>query len=467
LTVALDESGGGFTGNSPGEGQAASGSFSFRVSDRSGEGLAVALIESDRSREEDVRGTLGDVEAPPGAPGSLGIEELQALLQEAASTERGADQGYRPAILMLSFSDRPAGQGAEPGGTDAADSFLDLTLISEEGDPIGRRVELSRQEFVEQLRALYRQLARQELLQVDSAEAPARRLHNVLIGPVADTLERQRINTLLLVPDRGLQAVPYAALHDGSSHFGLRYGFSVTPSLKLTSLSPRRGQRGRVLAAGASEFKQLAPLPLVPNELAGIPGEARVDRYLNRAFTPDVLSLAADSRYERIHVATHAEFQPGGPDNARIYTGTEPVSLKEFRDLRQKRGGDPLELFALSACRTALGDGDAEMGFAGLALQAGARSAIGTLWYVQDEATSLLFLQFYRYLDAGLPKAEALRATREAMASGVIRLVGDQVLGADGTPLLSGLTKNQQRRIASGLQHPYFWAGILLLGTPW
>ena len=144
------------------------------------------------------------------------------------------------------------------------------------------------------------------------------------------------------------------------------------------------------------------------------------------------------------------------------------MSLRDFANLRQRRAGSaPLELLALSACRTALGDRDSELGFAGLALQAGARSAIGTLWYVDDVATSAFFVQLYRYLDEGLPKAEALQATRRAMASGLIRLNGDQMLGMGDRPLLSGLTTNQQRRVASGLEHPFYWAGITLMGTPW
>jgi hypothetical protein len=144
------------------------------------------------------------------------------------------------------------------------------------------------------------------------------------------------------------------------------------------------------------------------------------------------------------------------------------VSLAQFAKLRQRRSSStPLELLALSACRTALGDKDSELGFAGLALQAGARSAIGTLWYVDDVATSAFFVQFYRYLNDGLPKAEALQATRRAMAEGSLRLEADRVLGPDGSVVLKELTSSQQRRIASGLRHPFYWAGITLLGTPW
>jgi CHAT domain-containing protein len=76
-------------------------------------------------------------------------------------------------------------------------------------------------------------------------------------------------------------------------------------------------------------------------------------------------------------------------------------------------------------------------------------------------------VQFYRYLDQGLPKAEALHATRRAMQTGSIRLQDDQILGVDGTPLISELTELQQSRIAYGMRHPFFWSGIELIGTPW
>ena len=385
------------------------------------------------------------------APGSGGTAAFDAAL-------------YNPAILRIGFSEAK-GKTVNAG----ADAFLDITLIPADGEVFGFRSEVSLKRFNELLRKLYGQLASQAPLEVSDPNSPSRQLSAILIQPVAEQLKRQRITTLLISADAGLQAVPFAALHDGQSYLGEGFGLGLTPALGLTKLTvlPQKA-KPQLLSAGASEFQGLNPLPLVPQELERVSKNKGSESYLNRAFTPQMLlEKAADAQFDRVHLATHAEFLPGGPAAARLYSGIGPMSLKQLAQLRQRRGEAQFDVFTLSACRTALGDADSELGFAGLALQAGSRSAIGSLWYVDDVATSALFVQFYRYLDQGIPKAEALQLTRRSMAMGRMKLVGDQVIGSGGDVLLAGLTTAQQRRIAGGLQHPFFWAGIQLLGTPW
>ena len=380
---------------------------------------------------------------------------------------------YKPAVVHLRFSeDRPQNQTDKARGTGkdrATDAFLDITFIPLTGAVVGRRVELSKAAFADQLRQLYTSLSRQDSLDVANPQAPARQLHNTLLGPIAPLLQAEGVTTLLIAADRGLQAVPFAALHDGSRYLGDRYAFAITPSLALTNLSADVEQRGQtLLAAGASRFDGLAPLPLVPQELNNVGGTGAKDLFLNRDFTPEVLlEKAGDPRYSRVHVATHAEFLPGGPAASYLYSGVGPIPLSTFTRLRQQRKGSPLDLISFSACRTALGDPSSELGFAGLAVQAGARSAAGTLWYVDDVATSAYFQQLYRYLGQGVPKAEALQLTRQAFLRGLIRLEGDRVLAPDGAVLLENLTSVQQRRVSGGFQNPYFWAGIELVGAPW
>lgn len=408
------------------------------------------------------------------ALGALALSPWSSGTAAAATPPRGSEPPSRSAVarpvpftaavLRVGFSEAK-GKTTVQG----ADAFLDITLIPAQGEVSGYRREVSIQRFNQLLRSFYSELASQAPLKLADASSPSRELYSILFQPVAEKLRQLGITTLLISADSGLQAVPFAALHDGKAFFGERFGFALTPALGLTrlALTPQTPNT-KMLAAGASQFEGLSPLPLVPQELAQITQDRPAVRFLNKDFTPQLLlDQAGLPQVNRVHVATHAEFLPGGPAASRIYTGMGPMSLKQLAELRRRRGEAQLDLFVLSACRTALGDADSELGFAGLALQAGARSAMGSLWYVDDVATSALFVQFYRYLDRGLTKADALQLTRQAMASGAMRLVGNQVVNGQGEVLLAGLTSAEQRRIAAGLQHPFYWAGIQLLGSPW
>jgi len=417
------------------------------------------LNSSDQAATSRTASALGLVPAASNIlPATPTVEELQTVLAQVEDQRLASS----PAVLQVRFTPIPKAQQGD------LDAFLDLTLVSPKAPVQAKRVEVNRQRFAGLLKALYRQLSRQEPMAVENPSSPTRQLHALLLEPLQEALQAQQIQTLLIAADQGLQAVPFAALSDGSSYFGDRYAFGLTPSLALTPLAPAHSTSQRLLALGASQFDSLAPLPLVPQELQRIDSSDGADRYLNADFTPQsLLDRAADQRYSRVHVATHADFRPGGPTKSVIHTGSGPMSMAQFDHLRRKRQDQPLDLVVLSACRTLLGDKDSELGFAGLALQAGARSAIGTLWYVDDVVTSAFFVQFYRFLDQGMPKAEALLRTRRLFSSGGIRLVDEQVLGAGGAPLLNELSPAQRRRIMAGVQNPFFWAGIELVGSPW
>ena len=371
--------------------------------------------------------------------------------------------GYNPAVLHVRFT------SAEGRTTsDQTDAFLDLTLIPASGEVEGVRAELSTADFRQLLGQLYQQLSRLESLRVEDPSAPSRQLYELMFGGLSEALQREKITTLLISADRGLQAVPFAALSDGQRFFGDRYAFAITPSLALMDFESLSTRQDRMLALGASEFKGLAELPLVPQEILRVGDPQKKDQFLNQEFTLDsLLDKGGESRYNQLHVATHAEFKPGGPESSKLHSGAGPVSMKELAQLRRKREGVPLDLVVFSACRTALGDADAELGFSGLALQAGARSAVGTLWYVDDVATSAYFVLMYRYLNQGVPKANAMQLTRQAFLRGQVRLMDDQLLGPDDQPLLTELTPTQQRRVSRGLQNPFYWAGISLMGAPW
>lgn len=84
---------------------------------------------------------------------------------------------------------------------------------------------------------------------------------------------------------------------------------------------------------------------------------------------------------------------PGAPGNSYIQLWDRYLHLDELRQLGWN--DPPVQLLVLSACRTALGDEQAELGFSGFAVQAGVKSVMGSFWYVSDEGTVGLMTEFY------------------------------------------------------------------------
>ena len=372
---------------------------------------------------------------------------------------------YRPAIVQLGLSELPGDQVQ-----------IKTILLLATGPPLSFSQTLPSERLKTTIRTFQRQLSRQEA--IDAAASPAVDLARWLLQPMADPLRANGVNALLLAVDRGLQAIPYGALPFGDQPLAERFSLSVSPSLGLLDLDAERGSGsadGLLLAAGASRFQQdLEPLPMVPRELAALAGEQAATLLIDEAFTVEALrQQAQQQRFRRLHIATHADFQPGREEAAKLYTPQGNISLATLRQSLQSRPRDrSMDMITLSACHTALGDEQSELGFVGMALQAGVRSAIGTLWEVADGATAAFFIQYYRYLRSGLKKDQALQATARAFRNGSVRLDGDGVIGprvsaAGEAQLLRVDSPEERRRLAAGLRHPHYWAGMVLTGSPW
>ena len=113
-----------------------------------------------------------------------------------------------------------------------------------------------------------------------------------------------------------------------------------------------------------------------------------------------------------VHIATHGQFSSQA-ENTFILAYDRKINVKELDALlrnRDREGSNPIELLVFSACETARGDDRAALGLAGVAVRAGARSTLATLWQVSDRSTAELMAEFYRELAApNTSKALALR----------------------------------------------------------
>ncbi|MEM8492289.1 MAG: CHAT domain-containing protein [Pseudomonadota bacterium] len=253
----------------------------------------------------------------------------------------------------------------------------------------------------------------------DAHKKPARLLYSWLLGPAVTALERAQVSTLVFVPDGALRTIPVAALWNGDRYLIEDFAVSTSLGVSLTDPEPLRARNLGVLASGLSVAAGgLEALPSVETELAQINKLLDSRTLLNDEFRVEpVLNELSEGPYSVVHIATHGKFAADFRDSfLQAYDGRISLNQVEQSVSRRRLDGEPIELLVLSACETALGDDRAALGLAGVALKAGARSAVATLWSVSDAATAELIGEFYRQLSLpGTSKAQALRTAQRLL----------------------------------------------------
>ena len=188
------------------------------------------------------------------------------------------------------------------------------------------------------------------------------------------------------------------------------------------------------------EFQELKN---VPRELDAIAQSYpnRTQEFRNERFVTDNLNRALDgASYSIVHLATHANFDPDVQRTFVVTHDDRPIRMNDLQQMIQPAQfrGQPVDLLTLSACETAAGDdGRSAMGLAGIAIRAGAHSALATLWLAHDTATADLVPEFYRQLTSNPAPQQ----------SSVLQAAQRQMIN-DGT-----------------YDHPRFWAPFVIIGN--
>jgi CHAT domain-containing protein/uncharacterized protein HemY len=270
--------------------------------------------------------------------------------------------------------------------------------------------------------------------------SPARQLDQWLIAPLRPHLDAAGIQTLVFVPDGALRTIPMAALLDGERFLIEEYAVAVSPGLTLLAPRPMPRTRVKAMVAGmAKAVQNHAPLPNVAGELQSVQRAFGGTLRLDGQFTWTALKRDfADNQYQLVHFATHGRITTDASESY-LLTHDGKLSLDQLEQLIRPSQfrGRPVELLTLSACDTAAGDDRAALGLAGVALKAGARSTLATLWAVHDESTALLLGEFYGQL-AGPGKVTKAGAIQRAQ----VKVLKD-----------------------ARFEHPGYWAPFLLIGN--
>jgi CHAT domain-containing protein len=256
------------------------------------------------------------------------------------------------------------------------------------------------------------------------------------------------IETLVFVQDGLLRTVPMAALHDGKQFLIEKVAIATAPSLSLVDAKPFDRPNLNILALGLTQEATIGTsyfkaLTQVRGELEGITRSVpRTTTLLDDDFNRKRLTIALqNASYSVVHIATHGKFGIDAEDTFFVMgdKADQKFNLNELDQLirRVSKNQEPLDLLVLTACETAIGDDRSALGLAGVAVQAGASTAIASLWAVNDETTAQLSTSLYAQLvNPNMNKAQSLQAAQIKMIT------------------TGGVTA-----------HPYYWSAFVLVGN--
>jgi CHAT domain-containing protein len=329
------------------------------------------------------------------------------------------------------------------------------------------------------------------------SDRQGQKLYAMLLQPLENSLSSSR--RLTIVPDGVLSYLPFEALRiaqspplsgnqlrgrqttDGDrrgqyllSRFSIAYAPSASALAAIKNRNQEATTRPKMLLAfgdpvydikappmtGRSALQTLPPpaqnfnaggsfnftsLPYTRAEVDAIsalyPKEQR-QVYLGAQAREETVKAERLDQYRYIHFAAHGLINEAVPSRSGIVLSlsgdAKDDGVLQMREIvRLKLNAD---LVTLSACSTGLGklvDGEGMIGLTRAFIYAGANSVVVSLWNVNDGATAELMKIFYRNLNHGIPKDEALREAKLTLINGSQRLWG----------------------------HPYFWAPFVLLGN--
>jgi CHAT domain-containing protein len=295
---------------------------------------------------------------------------------------------------------------------------LEIILFAPNNLPIRRTTKISK----DQLAALINDF-RSGLLDAGSEDfkEPSIQLYNLLIKPIETELAQFNAKTILYAPDGQLRYIPIAALYDGKQWLAEKYQISNLIAYTLSDFTPQPKSAPNILAgafggkAGDRKFGQTA-LPATVREVQAIANSFQNSVTL---IEDQFSRKAIESKFKNhniLHLATHAEFNSGAPDNSFIIFGNgDKIRLNEITDWQIPN----IDLIILSACQTGvgkLGSGVEILGFGYQVQKAGAKQAIASLWSVNDEGTQALMEAFYDELKKGdVSSTEALHRAQVAL----------------------------------------------------
>ena len=264
--------------------------------------------------------------------------------------------------------------------------------------------------------------------------------YKILIAPVDDLLEEPEV---IVVPDRSLYKVPFAALSTNEGKYlsetrRIRIVPSLT-TLKIIQDSPAdyHSQTGALIVGdpqvGWVMYKgnlvKLMPLSWARKEAEMVGRLVGVTPLLGEQATKQAV-LEKITSVSLIHFAAHGDAERGEialspipiPNSSKFAIQEEDYLLTMADISRVKVRA---KLVVLSCCHSGSGQVRAEgiIGIARAFLGSGARSVLVPLWAIEDTATEQLMRRFYEHLVDGESAGESLHQAMKWMRNNGFTMV--------------------------------------------
>ena len=256
----------------------------------------------------------------------------------------------------------------------------------------------------------------------DDLEMSLKLFYNLIIGPVADSLEGSEI---IVIPERYMYCVPFSALcNESGNYLSETFRIRIVPSLTILkfiqdSSSDHHSQSG-VLIVGDPEvgkvryngnLKTFKPLPFARREAEMIGQLLGVQPLLGEYATKQAV-LAMLHSVSLIHFAAHGSAERGEILLSPVHSTSRPPKEEEYLLTMSDISKVQLraKLVVLSCCHSGRGQirGEGVIGIARAFLGSGARSVLATLWALDDKATEAFMSRFYKHLFCGKSTSESL-----------------------------------------------------------
>ncbi|NEO41912.1 MAG: tetratricopeptide repeat protein [Moorea sp. SIOASIH] len=388
------------------------------------------------------------------------------------------------AVLIEFFQYKPFKPKAPPNQLWGKPRYAVYTLHS---DGSFQGIDLGPAEEIDPLIKNFTAAIRSPGIHISQVKDAARKLEKAILAPIRAQIGNS--NHLIISPDGALNLIPFEALVDHNNQFlienltftyltsgrdVLRFPVQAPPQQPPVLIAaPIFGKPGETVElpqnptrSGNWPQRKLPPLPGTRDEaeaIAEILPQAQLR--LGRQATEAVIKQA--HRPSILHIATHGFFEGNQQvdslvaENPRLQSrltlfksGLVLAGVKNYQsgnlaDVIQdgvltasEASGLNLygsELVVLSACETGLGElsqGEGVYGLRRALVLAGSQSQVISLWQVNDQSTKELMVSYYKKLNQGLGRSEAMRQAQLEMGQ-----------------------KNPK------YQHPYFWAAFINSGN--